>query len=158
MGDEALVPIQGHWTSPDGVFVTIVSALAVGRGSIGKCERFSKRSNHDLWLPQFWDQGYYHQQSRQMSPFEPFVWSPSYGAGIDAGDEIATRGAAARPRLGIEITGLLGITSDRYSGEWRTSEGQLALKSLVWGQWKPDEDNYRNHVQIEGEMLMADPR
>ncbi|WP_163874514.1 ATP-binding protein [Rhizobium laguerreae] len=158
VSSEALVPIQGHWISPDGVDVTIVSALAAPRGVIRECERFSKRKNHDFWLPQYWDGGYYERRNRQTSPFEPFVWSPeAYSLGIDTGDEIAARGAAARPRLGIEITKSLGLMSEKYSGEWRAQEGSLALKSLVWGQWKPTEEDYRTHSRAEGEILFADP-
>jgi hypothetical protein len=159
LSSEALVPIMGHWTSPDGVYVTIVSALAASRGVIGECERFSKRKTHDLWLPQYWDGGYYERRKRQASPFEPFVWSPeTYGLGIDTGDEIAAQGAAARPRLGIELSNFLKITSDKYSGEWRTKDGSLALKSQVWGQWKPTDEDYRTHSRIEGEILFADPQ
>lgn len=159
MSSDALVPIHGHWTSPDGVYVTIVSALAASRGSIGECENFAKRSNHDLWLPQFWDGGYYSHRYRNKSSFEPFVWSPeTYGVGIDVGDELAIRGAAARPRLGIELTESLRLSPDQYSAEWRTPEDQLVLKSLVWGKWKPTEDNHRHHALEEGEMLFAEPR
>lgn len=159
LSSEALVPIQGHWTSPDGVYVTIASALAASQGVIRECESFSKRRNHDLWLPQYWDGGYYERRNRQASPFEPFIWSPeAYGLGVDSGDKIAARGAAARPRLGIEITKSLGLMPEKYSGEWHTQQGDLALKSVVWGQWKPTEEDYRTHSRVEGEILFANPR
>ncbi|WP_192180399.1 hypothetical protein [Mesorhizobium amorphae] len=45
---EGLVPIYGSWISSDGVYVRIVSGLSPRRGSIGRCEAFSKLSNHEL--------------------------------------------------------------------------------------------------------------
>jgi hypothetical protein len=157
--NDDLVPIQGNWSSPDGVYVTIVSALAVPRGVIGECDRLAKRKNHDLWLPQCWDGGYYERWGRRPSPFEPFIWSAeAYGLGIDTGDELAAKGAAARPRLGMEITNLLSLASDQFSGTWWTPEGKPALQSVVWGQWKRSEENYRAHSPVEGEALLVDPQ
>ncbi len=50
---DAMLPIHGHWKSPDGVYVRIVSALGVRRGIVGLCEKFKNRSDSNLWLPMF---------------------------------------------------------------------------------------------------------
>jgi len=159
-GTDAPIPIFGNWSSPDNVHVSIVSALAHRRGAIGTCESFAKRSGHDLWLPQFWDSGYFERRHHQENPFEPFVWSPtSYGLGIDTVDEIAARSAADRPRLGIETTEHLGLISDPYKREWRDGNGTLALRSDAWGRWRHDPNSHRQqHVHDDGEILWAEPR
>ena len=155
---EVPLPLYGRWTSPDGVSVSIVSALTERRGAIGRCVEFSKRDSHDFWLPEFWDGGHYDRRSRTKNPFQPFVWSPeSYRTGIDASDEIAAKGAASRPRLGIDLTKKLKITDGAIAGEWRAAEGTLALRSQVWGSWQPDPDYNRGRQLVEGEVLWAEP-
>lgn len=155
----APVPIYGNWISPDGVYVSFVSALSSRQGAVGQCERFARSESHNFWLPQFSDGGYFNERHRQSNPFDPFVWTPEYyGLGIDLGDRIAARGAAARPRLGIELTEMLDITSDLHSGEWRTRDGNPALRSQVWGNWEPDPDHARDYHHNNGQLLFADPQ
>lgn len=155
---EAPFPLYGQWSSPDDVSVSIVSALAERKGSVGRCSSFSKLPSHDFWLPEFWDEGYYDHRYRQKSPFEPFVWSPeNHGLGIDEGDEIAARWSASRPRLGIALTKRLGLTVGSTYGEWFAANGELALKSQVWGAWQPDPDQHRHRHQVDGEILWATP-
>lgn len=149
-------PLYGRWTSPDGVIVSITSALTKREGAIGRCAAFSKRSTHDLWLPEFWDQGNYDQHNRQKSPFDPLVWAPdSDSLGIDVGDGIAAMGPGKRPRLGIALTKNLKLVSELYSSDWLTENGHLALRSQVWGSWKPDPENNRLHNNDDGEILWA---
>jgi hypothetical protein len=155
--DRAMLPIFGRWRSPDGVYVRMVSALGARRGIIGLCDAFAKRRDHDLWLPMFWDSGY-EDLGRQKNPFKPFVWAPeTWGLGVDAGDEKATGGAASRPRLGIKLTSQLGLIADADNREWKTASNELALRSQVWGEWKPAPDDYRHHRNEDGEILWANP-
>ena len=155
---DAMLPIYGHWKSPDGVNVQIVSALGMRRGIVGLCEKFSKRSDNDLWLPMFYHDGVV-DPHRQASPFEPFVWMlENYAIGMDAGEKIATSGVASRPRLGVELQTRLGLTADKDFREWKTADNKLALRSQVWGGWVPDPDNnYDHHRNENGEILWADP-
>lgn len=155
---DALFPLYGRWSSPDGVIVSITSALTERKGSIRRCTAFAKRASHDLWLPEFWDQGYYDHRGRQESPFEPLVWAPeTHSLGIDVGDEIAAEGAGGRPRLGVELTKTLELANEPHSGDWFTKNGRLVLRSQVWGSWKPDPDNRRSHHHEDGEILWATP-
>lgn len=90
------------------------------------------------------------------SAFAPLIWDPeTYPIGIDASDEWATRGAIARPRLGRAINKVLGLRSDENDRRWHDSEGNLALKSEVWGSWKPDGEGRGGRYQDEGEILWA---
>jgi hypothetical protein len=153
----AMIPIFGQWRSPDGVLIRIVSALGVRRGIIGCCEAFSKRTDHDLWLPMFWHEGVDDPHSQER-PFDSFVWAPeNYGLGVDAGEQTATGGAASRPRLGADLTAKFCLSSDADSREWKTADNELALRSQVWGEWTPDADNYRHHRNEDGEILWAAP-
>lgn len=153
---DSLFPLFGRWSSPDGVTVSITSAITDRKGTISKCTAFAKRPSHDLWLPEFWDQGYYDRSHRQESPFDPLVWAPeTHGLGIDVGDEIAAEGPGGRPRIGIELTKTLELVNAPHSGDWLTKNGHLALKSQVWGSWKPDPDNSRFHHHEDGEILWA---
>jgi hypothetical protein len=153
---DCLLPLYGHWSSPDGVTVSIVSALTEQRGAISRCITFSRRPDHDLWLPQFWEQGYYDPALRSENPFSPLVWAPeTYGLGIDVGDEIAANGPAGRPRLGIDLTTSLGLINNSNSGDWYGTDGSLALRSQVWGSWQPDPDNWRYRHHDNGEILWA---
>ncbi|WP_343672897.1 hypothetical protein [Paraburkholderia heleia] len=153
-----LIPIYGSWSSPDGVTVRISSALAERKGAVGRCRAFAKRPSHSLWLPEFWDGGYYDHHYRDKSPFAPLVWSPETDRlGIDVGDEIAAKGPGGRPRLGIELTKGLMLVNDSDGNEWHTSDGSLALRSQVWGSWKPDPDHNRSRHHEDGEILWASP-
>nr|WP_314260723.1 NACHT domain-containing protein [uncultured Devosia sp.] len=150
-------PLHAHWTSPDGVEVSIVSALTETRGAIGRCAAFAKEPSHNLWLPQFWEGGYYDRTYRNETPFLPLVWGPEGDFGVDEGDELAARGPGARPRLGIDLTRELDLATTPGDREWVTSTGALALRSQVWGGWQrnPDDTRYRSHH--DGEVLWASP-
>lgn len=155
---DALLPLYGSWSSPDGVTVRITSALTERKGAIGRCVAFAKKPSYDLWLPEFWDQGYYEARHRKKSPFAPLVWAPeNHSLGIDAGEEFAAETAGRRPRLGIDITKSLQLVSEPYSGDWHTADGNLALRSQVWGSWKPDPDQRRGRHHDDGEILWASP-
>ncbi|WP_026107083.1 NACHT domain-containing protein [Dyella ginsengisoli] len=157
--DDALVLLYGRWSSPDGVRVRITSALTERKGAIGRCAAFAKKPSHDLWLPEFWDGGFYDRRYRQKSIFAPLVWAPeTHSLGIDEGDEMAAEGAAGRPRIGIDLTKSLRLVNEPGSGDWYAGNGDLALRSQVWGSWKPDPDGHRgarNHD--DGEVLWASP-
>lgn len=153
-----LFPLYGRWTSPDGVSVSITSALSERKGAVQRCTSFSKEPGHNFWLPQFWDGGYYDRRYRQASPFEPLVWAPEpYGLGIDQGDELAAHGAASRPRLGIDLTKQLSLTEGPVFGEWHDASGSLVLNSQVWGKWEPSPDQHEYRHQSGGEILWATP-
>jgi hypothetical protein len=155
---DALIPLYGRWSSPDGVSVRITSALTERKGAIGRCFAFSKQPSHDLWLPEFWDEGHYDHRYRQESLFAPLVWAPeTHSLGIDLGDEIAAQGPAGRPRLGIDLTKSLGLVNEPNSGDWRTADGCLALRSQVWGIWTPDPDHRQSRHHEDGEILWASP-
>lgn len=158
VADGALFPLYGRWSSPDGVTVSITSALTERRGAVGRCMVLAKQPSHDLWLPEFWDEGYYDRRGRQDIPFAPLVWAPeNISLGIDVGDELAAEGAGGRPRLGIELTNSLNLTNGPKSGEWRAADGSLALRSQVWGSWRPDPDHSRDRHHEDGEILWASP-
>ncbi|WP_245424366.1 NACHT domain-containing protein [Sinorhizobium sp. BJ1] len=154
----ALLPIYGRWTSPDGVTVRITSALTHQKGAIGRCRDFAKRPAGDFWLPEFWDGGYYDRHYRRESPFAPFIWVPERsGLGVDEGDELAAEGPAIRPRLGIDLTTDLGLYQKTDSTDWFAADDTLALRSQVWGRWKPDPDQRRSRHHDDGEILWASP-
>lgn len=154
----ALLPLYGRWCSPDGVAVSITSALTERKGAIGRCVAFAKQPSHDLWLPEFWDEGYYDHRCRQESPFDPLVWAPeTHSLGIDVGDEISAEGPGGRPRLGIDLTKTLELVNEPNNGDWVTADGALALRSQVWGSWKPDPDHRHSRHHDNGEILWASP-
>ncbi len=156
---DALVLLYGRWYSPDGVRVRITSALTERKGAITRCMAFAKQPSHDLWLPEFWDEGYYDLRRRQKSIFAPLVWAPeTHSLGIDVVDEIAAEGPAGRPRLGIDLTKSLMLANEPDSGDWHAADGGLALRSQVWGCWKPDPDDHRgSRHHDDGEILWASP-
>jgi hypothetical protein len=85
------------------------------------------------------------------------IWEPEkYPIGIDERDEWAARGAMARPRLGLTLNKLLGLTPDDGERRWRDRANRLALKSEVWGEWRPDPDSHRSRYQDEGAILWAE--
>jgi len=154
---DALIPLYGRWSSPDGVSVIITSALTERKGAIGRCSELSKQPSHDFWLPEFWDGGYYDHRYRRASPFAPVIWAPeTHSLGIDEGDEIAAKGPGGRPRLGIDLTKSLELVNEPDSVDWRTPDGHFALRSQVWGSWKPDPDS-RSRRHEDGEILWASP-
>jgi hypothetical protein len=155
---DALIPLYGHWSSPDNVTVSITSALTERKGAIGRCMAFARQPSHDLWLPEFWDQGYYDHRYRKNSPFAPLVWAPETNSlGIDLDDEIAAKGPAGRPRLGIDLTTSLELVNESNGGDWHAPDGTLALRSQVWGHWTPDSESRQHRRRDDGEILWASP-
>ncbi len=152
-----MIPIFGHWKSSEGVYVRIQTALTAKHGSIKTCTEFSRREDHNLWLPVFGSDGY-DCKHRDKSPFEPFIWEPEpYPIGIDEGDKPACRGAMSRPRLGVELTEYFDLSMAEKQRHWYDSKGNIALESQVWGQWETDPENYhqRNQFQDDGVILWA---
>lgn len=153
--EDRFLPLSGHWESADGVYVSYTSALVKTRGAIGQCVSFSKSLNHDLWLPRFGSDGRIDRFSKKVV-FDPLIWDPeTHSIGIDEGDEWAARGSISRPRLGLSINKLLGLKPDEDYKQWYNCEGTLALKSEIWGAWKPDPDVRGVRSQDEGEILWA---
>jgi hypothetical protein len=153
--EDGFLPLFGEWKSPDGVFVRFMSALIKERGAVGQCAKFSKTPGHDLWLPSFGSDGRVDRWS-DKSLFKPLIWEPEkYPIGIDERDEWATRGVMARPRLGLALNKVLGLTPDDDERHWHDSANRLALKSEVWGEWRPDPDSNRSRYQDEGAILWA---
>lgn len=149
------LPLYGYWKSPDGVHVYFYSALIKKRGSVGECSEFSKRSDHDLWLPSFQSDGRVDRYAKK-SFFDPLIWEPEkYPIGIDEGEKWAARGAIARPKLGLTLNKLLGLTPDDDERQWHDNSNNLALKSQIWGEWRPDPDVHRSRYRDEGAMLWA---
>lgn len=151
------IPLYGRWKSVDGVWVRITAGLSPLKGAVGRCQQFSKRPDHEFWIPIFDNDGY-DDEYRQVSPFEPLVWDfDPYPRGIDEGDKLATPSAAARPRLGVELTSALGLSPNAGMREWRTTGGDLAIRSQVWGEWQPNEYDHREDENNNGELLLANP-
>jgi len=149
-------PLYGYWKSPDGVHVRLTSALIKDYGAIGQCAKFSKIPDHDLWLPRFESNGRIDRYAKKR-PFEPLIWEPEkYPIGIDEGDEWAARGAIARPKLGLALNKLFGLSPDDDERQWYDHTNRLALKSEVWGEWRPDPDTHRSKYQDEGTILWVE--
>ena len=154
--DNRFFPLFGYWTSPDGVHVRYYSALIEEHDAVEQCARFSKSPDHDLWLPIFGADGRVDRWAKK-TPFSPLIWEPeTYTIGIDRGDALAARGAIARPKLGLAVNKLLGLTPDHDQRKWYDSANKLALKSEIWGKWKPDPDAHRGGFHDEGAILWAE--
>ncbi|HDZ07499.1 hypothetical protein [Pseudohongiella sp.] len=154
--EDHYLPLHGYWTSPDGVHVSLDSALIMERGAVGQCGNFAKAPDQDLWLPRFESDGRVDRYADKR-PFNPLIWVPEkYPIGIDEHDEWATRGAIARPKLGRGLNKLLGLTPDWDERHWRDNNGKLVLKSDVWGEWRPDADARGSRYQDEGAILWVE--
>ena len=154
--DGSFVPLYGDWKSTDGVHARLLSALTKERGAVGRCAKLSRASDQDLWLPMLGADGRVDHHSRK-TPFEPLVWEPErYPVGIDESDEWAARGAIARPRLGLALTKALGLSSDKHEMHWHDGKDALALRSTVWGEWKPDRGSHIGKSLDEGAILWAE--
>lgn len=153
---DGLFPLYGRWSSPDDVEVSITSALTERKGSISRCIQLAKQPSHDLWLPEFWDGGFYDLSYRTKSPFAPLVWAPEvHGVGIDMGEKIASMRPVGRPRIGIDLTKSLKLVKESNSGDWLAVDGSIALRSQVWGSWKPAPDHRQSRQNDDGEILWA---
>ncbi len=151
--EDHFLPLCGHWISPDGVHVNLNSALIMERGAVKQCAAFAKTPDHDFWLPSFGSDGLVDRFAKRR-PFDPLIWEPEkYPIGIDERDEWATRGAIARPKLGLALNRLLDLTPDDDERHWHDNAGRLVLKSDVWGKWRPDADARGSRYQDEGSIL-----
>lgn len=150
------LPIYGHWCSLDGVHVDFISALTKKRGAISQCTKFSKRPDHNLWLPRFESDGRANHHSNE-NPFDPVIWEPEkYPIGVDEGDKWAARGAIARPRLGLKLNKAMGLRPNKDYRQWYDGGDKPVLISDVWGEWKPNPDVHRSNYQSEGAILWAE--
>ena len=153
--EDRFFPLYGYWKSPDGVEVYFTSALTKERGAIGQCTKFSKIPEHDLWLPRFETDGRIDRYTKYK--FYPLIWLPEkYPIGIDEGEECAAQGAIARPKLGLALNKLLGLTPDDDERQWYDRKNRLVLKNEVWGEWRQSRDTYNSKYQEEGAILWVD--
>ncbi|WP_040609441.1 hypothetical protein [Pseudooceanicola batsensis] len=153
--EDRFLPLCGRWESRDGVHVGLVSALLPERGAVKQCSAFAKTPDHDLWLPSFGSDGRI-DRYRTKGLFDPLIWEPEkYPIGIDERDKWATRGAIARPKLGLALNKLLGLRADENERYWQDNTGKQVLKSEVWGEWRPDPDGRGSRYQDEGSILWA---
>ncbi|WP_417794659.1 NACHT domain-containing protein [Terasakiella pusilla] len=153
--ENRFLPLFARWRSLDGVHVSLVSALLPERGAVKQCTAFAKTPDHDLWLPSFGSDGRI-DRYRTKGLFDPLIWEPEkYPIGIDERDKWATRGAIARPKLGLALNKLLGLTADEDERYWQDNTGKQVLKSEVWGEWRPDPDGRGSRYQDEGAILWA---
>ncbi len=154
--EDLFFPLYGYWKSPDGVHVSFTSALIKERGAIGQCVKFSKVPDHDLWLPRFDSNGRIDRYAKNRT-FDPLIWVPEkYSIGIDESDEWAASGVITRPKLGVALNKMLGLTPDDDERQWHDCTNRLAMKSEVWGEWRPDPDTRRSRYQDEGAILWAE--
>ena len=51
---------------------------------------------------------------------------------------------------------MLGLTPDDEERYWYDHMNKIALKSEVWGEWKPDADVHGRRYQDEGAILWAE--
>lgn len=155
LGPGRSVPLRGSWQSSDGVNVQIFSAMTMTKGVIGRCREFSRKPDHDIWLPTFdWDGE--DSQNSARSEFEALIWEPErYPIGIDEGDRFATKYPVSRARLGKALTNELRLQTDETNRTWTTPDGYPVLCSQVWGQWRPSPEDHRAWYQDEGQMLWA---
>jgi len=155
---EEFFPLCGSWRSSDGVYVRITSALAPRKGIIGQCKAFSRKSDHDIWLPTFNSAGE-PDPYMMKSEFEPLIWLPEkYPIGIDSGDEFSTRNVAERARLGKGLAERLELKPGNDYREWFTQDESVALRSQVWGQWKPEPNGHHDWCPDNGSMLRANSK
>ena len=49
------------------------------------------------------------------------------------------------------------MANETNNGDWLTADGSLALRSQVWGCWKPDPDHRHSRHHDNGEVLWASP-
>ena len=160
--ESPFLPIYGHWKSPDGVFVSLSSALIEERGAVGQCAKFSKAPKDILWLPNFGSDGDLDRnlmiEQRMMNmPFAPLICVPeSRHTGIDEYDEYAAREVTARVKLGRTLTTPLKLKPNEDGREWHSDKGVLVLKSEAWGGWMTDPDNHWGWYQNEGVALWAE--
>lgn len=153
---DCFLPLYGEWRSVDGVYVRFLSALIKTWGAVGQCVALSKKPAHDLWLPTFGSDGRI-DRFVDAKPLNPLICeSATYPIGIDEGDEWAARGAIGRPRLGAALVRILNLSPDSGNRCWYHRGSQLALKSQVWGEWKPDPSSHRHSLRDEGAILWAE--
>jgi hypothetical protein len=58
--------------------------------------------------------------------------------------------------LGLTLNELFGLSPDNDERHWYDNAGELALKSDIWGEWKPDTDARGSRFQDEGAVLWAE--
>lgn len=131
-----LLIVDGSWSSPDGVSVSISSALvAPGESEIAARAVNSAPRTH-LWLPNLQDYEEEGERLRDgdMAPLEGWIVDAHAELQIDKYDPLGCRDAIQRQRPAQRVIDALKLQTDEpWRKYWRDPEGRIAFQCNAWG-------------------------
>jgi hypothetical protein len=135
----AFLRVDGSWSSPDSVAVTISSVLVPAGDSNVVARALGTAPLSNMWLPNFERYEDEEESDRQrfadIPPAEPWVTHLRAELKIDEDDPYASGTAVRRVRPAKHIIEAFGLCADdRWADAWRDGDGRAVFRSLAWGQ------------------------
>jgi hypothetical protein len=133
IGERLLV--SGSWTSPDGVDVSVMSALVPGRSAALAARALASGSDFHMWLPSYrYDDEDDSFDESEYEPMEAWIANREASQRLDQYDPLGSRAALARPRPAKQIRTLFDLKSDdAWSSIWMAPRNVPAFNSDAWG-------------------------
>ncbi len=136
----AFLTVDGSWSSPDGVSVTVSSVLVPSGDGDVTARALSTAPPTDMWLPTFvhyededkddWQQGH-----SDMAPVEPWITDVQAELQIDELDPYGCRKAVQRVRPAKHIIAAFDLHADEpWADAWRDCTGRAVFQYLAWGE------------------------
>ncbi len=137
----AFLTVDGSWSSPDGVSVTVSSVLVPTGESNVAARALGTAPFTDMWLPTFEHYGDEDENERQrhsgMAPVEPWMTDVRAELKIDEHDPCGCREAVQRARPAKHIIRAFELRADEpWADPWRDRAGRIVFRSLAWGERK----------------------
>jgi hypothetical protein len=135
----AFLRVDGSWSSPDSVAVTISSVLVPPGESNVVAHALGTAPLSNMWLPHFERYGDEEESDRQrfadILPAEPWVTRVRAELKIDEHDPYASDMAVRRVRPAKHIIEAFGLRADDpWADAWRDREARAVFRSLAWGE------------------------
>jgi len=134
----ALLTVDGSWSSPDGVSVSISSGLVPTGESDVVARALGTAPLFHMWLPKFGyndeDEKDRHRHS-EMVPVKPWITDLQAELKIDERDPYGCREALQRARPAKHIIEAFELRADEpWADAWRDGAGRAVFRSLAWGE------------------------
>lgn len=142
--------VKGNWQSPDGVNVSISSALVPSRQAKSHAKELIAEDASLVWLPTFdYDDQEEHFGSRKEG-FHPWIVMPSCeGTGLDEYDPLSVIEVERRPHFAPKYAKSFSIVSgDSFKRILRMPRRKLAARTQAWGYRMPYEADESTGVRL----------
>jgi hypothetical protein len=131
--------VDGAWASPDGVSVSVSSALVPPHQATLASRAVVTAPPMDMWLPSLEpgedEDDDYVRFGRDVAPLEAWITDPHVELEIDNNDSAGVREALQRPRPATRVIRKFRLRPQRpWANAWIAAGKRVAFRSRAWGR------------------------